>query len=95
MSAITFPTPPQGAPGCTTTMSAGGRVAGVAVSLLARRVGMSPRSLHGKARRLKLGLVDTQGPRGAGRAVFVTPASAAVLIANADEVRELRRANKK
>ena len=67
----------------------------VAVATLARQLRRSARSLHGKARRLELGLVDTQGPRGCGRMVYVTQASADQLIAEVREVREVRRDNKK
>lgn len=63
----------------------------VALAEHARRVPMSPLSLHGKKRRLAMGLVDTPGPGG----IYFTPASSARHISERHEVREARRANKK
>ena len=63
----------------------------VALAVHARRAGMSPVSLHGRARRRDMGLVETPGPQG----VYLTPESSARHIAQRHEVREARRANKR
>lgn len=57
----------------------------------ARRARMSPRSFHGKDRRGQMGLVDTPGPGG----VYLTPESSARHVAEVQEMRAARRANKK